>query len=430
MLRPARNLLTRRGSADGTQLILHESSFFNQLASTTLRPDVTCPDPGTRCEFRNITMLGLCSEFSNVTDQVERVCTSVNSKSMDCDHRLRDISTYRKLSINFGLGGGWDYEHFRSILEVFPDDIPTMSEYKNKRFDVARLFTVKVTGEVTDSDFLTDRSLHAPDTQVTMTNWYWCKRSYESLTTNGRSDNISIAGEVEAEALQVTDPGPVDAAHNYHYATKEEWDAFHTEGSSLTYPTMTYSTNFVREDLRTLFGIVDTKWRQHFDSAANGQLQPRVWTAAKDASGEYEDYRDDTIGMASFMVNANMSELAERMAIAVTNQVQQRVHNRFADVSNGTVHEKTAYYRVTWGWLALPLLLPVAATVLLFFTILFNDLPLLKTSGIGVLAHGPENAVDYRVDGMETVGKWGKFGDGVNVMLLKDEKGWTRLTSV
>lgn len=64
--------------------------------------------------------------------------------------------------------------------------------------------------------------------------------------------------------------------------------------------------------------------------------------------------------------------------------------------------------------------------MLLGVTIWLNGLPLLKSSNIALLAYSPEDAVDFGVDWVETMEKWAKLGDGVEVMLMKDEKGWMR----
>ena len=132
--------------------------------------------------------------------------------------------------------------------------------------------------------------------------------------------------------------------------------------------------------------------------------------------------------MASFMAGADIGVLAENIATAVTNQVQQNMLNSNNDRTEGTPYTNTAFYEVRWAWLALPLLEAVATAVLLLITIRFNPLPVLKSSNVGLLAHGPENAVAFRVNGIETAKNWEKFGDEVTVVLLKDEKGWTRLT--
>lgn len=116
------------------------------------------------------------------------------------------------------------------------------------------------------------------------------------------------------------------------------------------------------------------------------------------------------------------------MAKAVTNHVQQNGFNVNNATQNGTLHVDTAFYVVRWPWIVLPLLEAVLAAVLLLITIVLNKQPLLKTLYVRLLAHGPENAVDYRVGDVETSEKWDKFGDGITVMLLADEKRWTRLT--
>ncbi|KAK5045437.1 hypothetical protein LTR84_009301 [Exophiala bonariae] len=419
--------------ANGTRLLALETSFLNQLTSTTYLPRFDCTFPRTHCEFNDITMLGLCSNFSDVTDITTHECEQHASGVRDpahfltCNFTVQGVITYRNLTLNFGAGDlgtdvGYVYDNFRSILENLEllDDPPVVHQPVN----VARLFTIKVVGTVNGNDFLDDTSLGIPETRVTMTNWYWCQQNYSKVVFDGRSGSISEASGFKTAPLLFA-PRSGILPNEYIFASNEELASFY-DGSSLQEVQGSYSTNFFRVNMHSLFGLLDTKWPQYLDPSIRATLHPQVSVGSNYVNNG--DYVLDAIGMASFMVNADISQLVQNIATAVTNQVQLSAYNSNNNTTQGTVYAIVPYYHVRWGWRVLPLLEAVAAAVLLCVTIWLNRLPLLKSSNVGLLAHGPEDAVSYRVAGLETANKWVTFGDQTTVMLLEDEKGWTRLT--
>jgi hypothetical protein len=103
-----------------------------------------------------------------------------------------------------------------------------------------------------------------------MTNWYWCKRTYGGFSKSVRDNDINITGVSSTEPLLSSKPGTLDASHIYYYATKVQRAAF--ENGSLIQEFQDYSTNFPRDDFRTRFGNLDTKWQQRFLGSCNTRL--------------------------------------------------------------------------------------------------------------------------------------------------------------
>lgn len=365
-----------------------------------------------------MAVLGLCSNFSDVTDQARRECAQRDNE-VQCTFEVAGVKSFRNLSITFGSpSDDHVYENFRSILEDLNNDDTNKI---GGPVDVARLFTIKVVGDVKGKGLLTDLSL-IPDMRVTMTNWYWCQRNYSKFSTDGRSANFSGIAAAKTAPLLLADGA---TGGMYKLASSEELAGFY-DASNLQVPNGSYSTNFWRPNFRSLFGLLDTKWQQHLDpNERRAELHPQVSVGSNFENSE--DYVYDAIGMASFMVNADINKLAQNIAIAVTNQVQQNAHNANANMTSGRAYKETAHFRARWKWLVLPLLEAVVVAILLAVTIWLNTLPVLKSSNIGLLSHGPEEANSFRVNGVESTGKWEKFGDEVTVMLMKDEKRWLRL---
>jgi hypothetical protein len=346
---------------------------------------------------------------------------------VSCNYTLADETISRDLTIDFGSPtDNHVYDNFRSIVDNFRFD---NENYLYKTPDAARLLTIRVIGNVTGPDFLETLPLVVPDTEVTLTHFYWCQQNYTKLSGNGSTASVSGSDEVTTAPLLYDDTDNSITTGIYKFTTVGEYDNSKS-GDSNQIPQTTYSTNFYRSNFVTLFGLLDTKWPQFLNpNEQPTQLHPMVWAATNHQNvGAAETYVADAIGTARFMVSANISELVQNIATAVTNQVQQSTQNQNADTTGGLLFANTAFYHVRWGWLALPLLEAVAAAILLFITILLNKLPVLKSSNIGLLAHGPEDAADtLRVSGVETAHRWEKFGDEMMVVLAKDERGWLRL---
>ena len=103
-------------------------------------------------------------------------------------------------------------------------------------------------------------------------------------------------------------------------------------------------------------------------------------------------------------------------------------HNLNVHVTRGTVYTRTAYYRVCWAWLVLPLLEAIVTAVLLCITIFLNKLPLLKSSKLGCWRRALKIQLLSELTVRKRRAMWAKFGDKTTVMLTKDEKAWNRLT--
>jgi hypothetical protein len=402
-----------------------QMTLLSQLAGASIQPDLNCPYPSTRCTFSNFTTLGLCRNYSDVTDISNRTCKVYAypldafkdisppppSNYINCTYSVNGVTTSRSLSINFGGSSGYEFDGFRSILDVID---PEESVKLQEPFDIARMFTIRVDDGVKNNDFLEDTSLPIPTAHVAMANWYWCEHSYKNVSVSHLDGKISGMTNASTAPVLVSIVDFSTSIPTWIFA------------SSVT--NRTYYSNFLNPQFMDHFFLIDTKHSQFLNPDMLGTLVSQTYTGGNANQKDNEQYITDMFGMASFMSTVNMSELTQNVATAVTNQALQSADNVNFTSTPGTAYVNAAFYRVQWAWLMLPLLEAVATAVLLGVTIWLNGLPLLKSSNIALLAHSPEDAVDFRVDGVETTEKWEKLGDGFEVMLMKDEKGWMRLT--
>ena len=166
-------------------------------------------------------MLGLCSDYSDITDITNRTCEQQDATDypgyvVSCNFTVANMRTFRDLSISFGYSEGHVYDKFRSILDDLKQDD---TNYQYERVDVARLFTIRVVGEVTSKDFLDELPLEVPATEVTRTNWYWCQHNYTNVSTDGHSITTSRKMRVKKAPLLIipTNDGPTKS-----FASAEE----------------------------------------------------------------------------------------------------------------------------------------------------------------------------------------------------------------
>lgn len=400
-------------------------TLLNQLANTSVQPDLDCPSPATRCDFDKLSTLGLCRNYSNVTDSTSRSCTRYPypagtfdhiigehpSDYINCTYTVKGVDTFRNLTINFGGPDGFVYDSFRSILDVIDSETSLRGVF-NESYDIARMFTIRV-DDIKNDAFFYDGDLDIPSAQVAMTNWYWCEQTYTDVSMNRLDGKMSGLTDPTTTPLLV-------------------WviESGGMEGLTFTTPASTseYYSDFLEVQFMNQLFLIDAIHTKTLDPSLEGTRTHYTYTGgyANDPNNT-EDYVVDTFGMANFMSNVDMSELTQNIAMAITNSVLQAGDNQNFTTTKGTTFVRTPYYHVRWAWLILPLLEALATAVLLVLTMWLNSLPLLKSSNIALLAHGPEDAVNYRVDGAETTGKWDDFGKGLQVILMEDEKGWSRL---
>ncbi|KUJ07829.1 uncharacterized protein LY89DRAFT_765907 [Mollisia scopiformis] len=141
--------------ANTTETLVLHMALLNQLASASLQPDLSCPSPATRCEFSNITSLGLCGNYTDVTDISSRTCKAYPYPSstideitppppshyIDCTYSVQGVTNYRNLTINFGGDDGATFDWFRSILDIIQLDGISDDILNYKPFDIARMFS-------------------------------------------------------------------------------------------------------------------------------------------------------------------------------------------------------------------------------------------------------------------------------------------------
>lgn len=372
-------------------------------------------------------MTGLCRNFTDLTSKTNRTCQSYSITSdtgaksaVNCTYKVDNLETTRVLNMSFGYSDGYDYDKFRSILDVPDAAIWYHGQiYKPTGLDMGRLFVLRVVDNVT-SNFLTQDPIVIPNVQVELANWYWCQQVYENVSFDRVSNTVrgmDTAKTATLAWLGGDSMGPTDLSLGIL-----------PDGTLNTFQDVTaadmFTTNFFGQKLRSYLPLLDVKHIQHLDPDTSGVLHPQVYGGNMI---DQEVYIADIMGQAAFMAGADLERLTQNIATAITNQVLQKSDNSAFNTTSGKAFGTVVFYHVRWGYIVLPLLEAVATAVLLLLTIFINELPLWKSNNIALLAHGPEEAVDYRVVGAETTNKWEKFGKDIRVMLAEDEKGWMRL---
>lgn len=373
--------------------------------------------------------VGMCRNFTDLTSKTTPSCQNYSIKSdlgvksaVNCTYKVNNLDTTRDLNMSFGYSDGYTYDNFRSILDV--PDTPTWYQpqiYKPTGLDMGRLFILRVTDNVT-SNFLMQDPIVIPKVQVELANWYWCQQVYENVSFDRVSNTVRGMDTAKSATLAYLNGGFMDPT----YLSL----GILPDGTLNTYQDVTaadiFTTNFGGPDLRRYLPLLDVKHIQHLDANVEGDFDSQVYGGDMNTADQ-EVYNADILGQAAFMAGANLEKLTQNIATAVTNQVLQKADNRAFNATSGKAFGTVVFYHVRWGYIVLPLLEAVATAVLLLLTIFINGLPLWKSNNIALLAHGPEEAVDYRVAGAETTNKWEKFGKDIRVMLAEDEKGWMRL---
>lgn len=412
--------------ANQTGVLVYQMTLLNQLNSAPIKPDLSCPSPSTRCTFKNLTALGLCRDYSDVTEISNRTCKAYAYPAslleqftptppahyINCTYEIKGVATKRNLTINFGGPYGYTYDGFRSILDVIDTSTAGVIDEPS---DIARMVTIRVDGGVESDTFLRNTSLPVPKAQLAIANWYWCEQFYNDISLDQRDGTLTNMTSTSTSPLLVSvietdsDPNTWTFSSN---KTKRD-----------------YTTNFLIPQFMDHFFLTDVKFTNLIGINATGDRDHYTYDGGQGGRGDsgLENYTPDLFGMAPFMSTTNISAFAQNVANAVTNQVLTSADNINFTSAPGIAFVNTTYYHVRWAWLVLPLLEAVATAVLLIATMVINRMPLVKSSSIALLAHGPEDAVEYRVDGLETTKKWEALGASFRVMWMEDEKGWMRL---
>lgn len=371
-----------------------QSSIIDGISGSVFQPAYSCP--GEHCSWPNITTLGVCGDFLNLTDRVKVNCVGRFDDQQNCSYQFPiDVPINSYYSAPFVLNVSYAEQVTRTSkpTSIFASlgDIGVTPGSDSTRVEAAVLFTIKMINDSRVS--LTD----APQTEAYYSTWYWCEQNYFNVTADpGRINDADFTSEMLSKPA----------------------------GESL-------------DEARQLPLIANSTGHTFSISATtNNALYPYLYKLlTRDIVDSYphagSNLDNDSLDLSTFLYTTDIKNLTENLARTLTNQVRSTApgDNNNATTFAGDVFVKEVYIRVTWPWLIIPLVETLATAVLLVYCIVLSKhRRLLKTSLIALLVHGLDgwSADEIKLPDSEDAEKLEAMSEGMRARFMENGDGRLR----
>lgn len=333
-------------------LLKLQAAILNGASGHISQPTLNCPLPATSCEFGDMSTLGVCSEFKNMTDLARPLtnCTGEIALEMNCTYDFpgRQLSRIEMTYSTQGTTNGPASDLFRSTSTRQSNDATGY---------YLPLEAVKVVGTSDGQD--------APAVEVYQATWFWCVRTFDNVTASptglgsdtGRYEQLSFVEITTAEAAGIN--------------SSDEFASYRANSTGKTYN-------------------ITTKANQ------------ALWNYLGKFLSQYVYYHplnrqeDGSLDIGSFLYTSDLGNITTNIATTLTNQIRSQSpgDNSEAVEADGTALFKEVYIHVRWGWFILPLVETVLVGFLLLLVMVATRRhPLLKESIVPYIIYGRDKEV-------------------------------------
>lgn len=356
-----------------SDLLAVQASIINGVTGSVFKPYFKCPEPASRCHWGNFTTLGVCSNFTDVTNVAVPKCNHTGL-GLNCTYSFPgmpyiDDTEAMVMAWNTESDGGFD----PSML--FQSRVISHGTGANGG-PFASFMAVKVTDSSSPypkPESIYGGELHPPATNVYSSTFSWCAKTF--YNTTGSQADIHV-DSMSFEPLNLTD------------------ELFFDNGTRTTCYT------YVSELTRLNFYI---------SKMAATSLPGYMYTILS-ATVYHEIFRPDSslehqqLQIGSALQNSNLEMVITNIAETLTNQIrsQHPGDNFNASVAMGEAFFEETYICVRWGWMSLPIAEVLLTTTLFVVTIIITrKQPLLKQSLIALLMNRLEGWPDDELNVLE-----------------------------
>ncbi|KAG9673170.1 hypothetical protein KCU99_g6311, partial [Aureobasidium melanogenum] len=195
--------------------------------------------------------------------------------------------------------------------------------------------------------------------QITTCTLQYCAWVYDNSTAQGQNFND---GKLEK--------------YNLGYDSVQLHDSGHGLPNSMAYTNYTFRANGTgfpsdkHNDTFKVYGDANTEMYSHLATILKASTYNYTYASGSDAS---------SAGLGdALIINSNITELADRMAVSLTNVWRQYQ----SSPAMGTAWESVSFIHVEWAWLALPAVPVMSAGIVLLMTLLQNRRTVLWKSSV------------------------------------------------
>lgn len=375
-------------------LLSWQSSMINGLAGRVADVDMSCPLGATECRWPAFTTLGVCSSCKNITNY-QRNCTDYKP-TLICDYSSPEFPEFAYLRDDTP-------ENLASMRTMFDPMVSAQtnrSQLYSSFVDLGRqtLASVKTQGPAR----LRANGTIPPPADVEMCTWDYCIRDYEPVMAIGRTltQNKFVSEPVHFDRrANVTEADDTSTEYIYYRGNKTEREvkvSVNTEQYMWTYLLDPLNTTLIAQDSRN-----------------------------SNVDSERLDY-------GNYLVNGNMTKITSDLADTLTHEMRSaKLDGRAATLLKGEVRISEVYIDVRWGWLVLPLIETILATVLLLSSIVVSWRgPLWKGSALAPYLHPLRgwNEKDLDVDSYASAGAMQRLTTRMTAVLEQDASGALKMT--
>ncbi|KAK8023594.1 hypothetical protein PG993_011660 [Apiospora rasikravindrae] len=349
--------------------LLHlQASIINSAVGTVFQPHVSCPAPATRCYWDEITTLGICSDYRDVTSTAVPNCTEPDrAGSINCtytfpgmmDREEPDAALLMTWNQESTGGAGVRTMLFGSLFHPnIKADVPSFGS----------LTAIKAIGEENNKGHPTPvegGGMEPPPVQVSYAEFGWCEQRYHNITAT-----------------------PAGISYADINMTSERLDRTHTPVTLPGQPGNEMGTYYE--------SYVVNSTGQVYNISRMASILSNVLSVLLESSVHNNIYRPDIDQNIQFnlgyaLMNSPFDKVSSDLAAALTNQIRSADpgDNYNATTVRGKAEYNETYIRVRWPWMILPLVEVVLAALLLLASIIVTGgMPLWKTSGLAFLVAG------------------------------------------
>ncbi|KAM7208281.1 Protein of unknown function (DUF3176) domain containing protein [Naviculisporaceae sp. PSN 640] len=404
---------------EGTTVITRDlprfqAAILNGISGQMLEPSFTCPPPAVNCTWPTFKSLGMCASFQDVTEGVNRNCSTPKGKwdfVKNC--------TYTDIP-------GWFVN--RTIHDHDPvlgyqnadaaNGLATKTQTLLSNFDVPSFATWKWL-IIRHDDYLWPDLETPPWPRIFVANFSFCEKTYrgiERAAQNLNSPTQNTIGEISSQPLHVT----------FSKEDTEEVSNCQLNGN----PCLQYTS----ADKSVMYNITTTLTRSL--GAQIREILNRDGYAYLKGSSQAAGPPPATAMNVEYLLQdtPDLGTIVNGLADTLTNLIRNNEtgDNLLATSIKGTAFGREQFVIVRWEWLILPLLETVLASVLLVICIIMTRstktgerLPQLKTSVIACFAYPTTgwNEEEMTFQGKQTTEKLEELSKGMTARFEPDEKG-------
>ncbi|XXG94969.1 hypothetical protein Hte_001228 [Hypoxylon texense] len=336
-----------------SDLLALQASIINGATGSVFKPYLECPEPATRCQWDTFTTLGVCADFSNVTNVAIPNC--INSTwGINCTYSFPGIT-------NFDPGDmvlAWTAEGSGG---VGPETMLFQSQFQESQGGSAlgAFMAVKASKNGYPN------GTKSPPVQVYFSTFSWCSQTFYNITgsqTGVKAGSVSTEDFQTVTAYSIEEPNNAMGTDYYSYVANSTGHAFNVSQMavfSLPQYLHTFLSATVRHNIYRPDNTVNKPENQLLET-----------------------------GFA--LQNSDLKSVITDIADTLTNQIRTKDHgdNYNASIITGAAFFNETYIHVRWGWMALPLAEVLLTALLLVLSIMITrGQPLLRQSVIALLTN-------------------------------------------